>query len=131
LNPLRPTTSTPEQPVQTVSGLHIVANFSVHDVDKLIDFQPFRTFIEDQIESLGLCRVGDVYHNFPGGGFTGVVCLTESHLSVHTWPEQRYLTFDVFLSNYLKDNRAVTHRLYDAVRTFFDATVLWEQSLDR
>lgn len=131
MNPLRTSTTTSEQSVQPVSGLHIVANFAVQDLDKLVEFQPFRTFIEAQINALGLCRVGDVYHNFPGGGFTGVVCLTESHLSVHTWPEQHYLTFDVFLSNYLKDNRAVTHRLYDAVRMFFDATVLWEQSLDR
>ena len=131
LNSSSPITSTPEQPVQTVSGLHIVANFSVHEVDKLLEFQPFRAFAEETIDTLGLHRVGDVYHNFPGGGFTGVICLTESHLSVHTWPEQRYLTFDVFLSNYLKDNRAVTHRLYDMVRTFFGATVLWEQSLDR
>jgi S-adenosylmethionine decarboxylase len=131
LNPLRPITAPPGQSTEAVSGLHIVANFSVANLDKLVEFQPFRTFIEEQIDILGLCRVGEVYHNFPGGGFTGVVCLTESHLSVHTWPEQHYLTFDVFLSNYLKDNRPVTRRLYDAVQTFFDATVLWEQSLDR
>jgi S-adenosylmethionine decarboxylase len=131
LNPLKSTPPTSEKPVPLISGLHVVANFAVQDLDKLVEFQPFRAFIEKQIDTLCLTSVGEVYHNFPGGGFTGVVCLTESHLSVHTWPEQGYVTFDVFLSNYLKDNRAVTRRLYDAVCRFFDATVLWQHVMDR
>jgi S-adenosylmethionine decarboxylase len=84
-----------------------------------------------EISRFGLTKVGEVYHNFLGGGYTGVVCLTESHLSIHTWPEQNYLTFDVFLSNYLKDNRAITTSLYARVKEFFHGTVLFEQTINR
>lgn len=114
-----------------VPGLHIVANLSVANVAKLVDYHNFKDFIETQIHAFRLTQVGEVYHNFPGGGYTGVVCLTESHLSIHTWPEQQYATFDVFLSNYLKDNRATTHGLYEAVKDFFEADILFEQIINR
>ena len=87
--------------------------------------------MEEQITLLGLRKIGEVYHNFPGGGYTGVVCLTESHLSIHTWPERNYVTFDIFLSNYLKDNRPVTRRVYKATQEFLQADVLFEQIIDR
>ncbi|MBA4056440.1 MAG: S-adenosylmethionine decarboxylase [Marivirga sp.] len=112
-------------------GLHIVANFGVRDLGKLSDYRSFKDFIEIQIRHFGLKKVGEVYHNFSNGGYTGVICLTESHLSIHTWPEQNYLTFDVFLSNYLKDNRQTTKALYKAVWDFFEADILFEQIIDR
>ena len=124
---------TPDGPLtRAIPGLHIVANLSVLlPGPTLREFQAFRTFIDQQIAALMLTKVGEAYHDFPGGGFTGVVCLTESHLSIHTWPEQGYLTFDVFLSNHLKDNRPATRALYAAVRTFFNGTPLLEQYIDR
>lgn len=79
--------------------------------ERLKDVARFRTMIEPRIEALGLVSVGAVYHQFPGGGFTAVVCLTESHLSVHTWPEHGRVTFDVFLSNFSKDNDAAAAEL--------------------
>lgn len=122
---------TPATTETSIPGLHIVANFSVPDIAKLGDYHAFQNFINEQIEAFRLSKVGEVYHNFPGGGYTGVVCLTESHLSIHTWPEQHYITFDVFLSNFLKDNRATTEGLYKAVRNFFDADILFEQIINR
>eukprot|EP01035_Chromulina_nebulosa_P023121 gene23121-29959_t len=56
------------------------------------------------IVSLALTKTGEVYHTFDNGGFTASVCLTESHVSIHTWPEYNLATFDVFLSNFRNDN---------------------------
>jgi S-adenosylmethionine decarboxylase len=37
-------------------------------------------------------------HRFmPNGGISGVAVLSESHISVHTWPERDYAAFDVFM----------------------------------
>lgn len=113
-----------------IPGLHIVANLAVAP-EKLFRFEPFKDFIGREIRENHLHDVGGVFHNFPNGGFTAVICLTESHLSIHTWPENNYLTFDVFLSNYLKDNRAITQKLYEDVKAFFQATVLFEQIIER
>ena len=38
------------------------------------------------------------FHHFGEGcGITGVLVLTESHITVHTWPEKNYAAFDVFM----------------------------------
>jgi S-adenosylmethionine decarboxylase len=114
-----------------IPGTHIVANFEVEEKSKLETFNLFRTFIQKEIADFRLTSVGEVYHDFPNGGYTGVICLTESHLSIHTWPERNYLTFDIFLSNYLRDNRATTVQLYENVKRFFEARVTYEKTLNR
>lgn len=37
-------------------------------------------------------------HSFgKNSGVTGVVMLAESHISIHTWPEMKYMALDVFM----------------------------------
>lgn len=38
------------------------------------------------------------------GGITGVVIVSESHLTIHTWPERKFVNLDVFFCNYTRDN---------------------------
>ena len=38
------------------------------------------------------------FHHFsPNGGVSGVVVLAESHISIHTWPENGYAALDIFM----------------------------------
>ncbi|KUG08534.1 S-adenosylmethionine decarboxylase family protein [Solirubrum puertoriconensis] len=103
-------------------GLHVLATF-IAPVPQLTDMVGCRVFFDSQIHQLGLSKVGEAYHRFPGnGGFTAVVALTESHLSIHTWPEFGLATFDVFLSNFQRDNSATVQALYAATLRYFQAT---------
>ncbi|SFE39524.1 S-adenosylmethionine decarboxylase family protein [Spirosoma endophyticum] len=111
-------------------GLHLLSTFSA-SAECLTDASACRRAFDELIDMLALTKVGEVYHVFPNGGFTAVVCLTESHVSIHTWPELEMATFDVFLSNYLHDNTAKTRQLYDEVLTHFAATELTKQELFR
>ena len=36
-------------------------------------------------------------HPFDGGGTSGAVILAESHLSIHTWPENKFIALDMFV----------------------------------
>jgi len=36
------------------------------------------------------------FHQFTPQGLTGYVLLSESHISIHTWPEFKYAAVDVF-----------------------------------
>ncbi len=38
-----------------------------------------------------------VCHHFSPYGVTGVAILAESHISIHTWPEYKYVAADIFL----------------------------------
>ncbi len=58
----------------------------------------------------GLTPVGEVFHQFGSAaqpaGATGAVVLAESHLAVHTWPELRAVTLDLYVCNFSQDNSA-------------------------
>lgn len=103
-------------------GLHLLATFEA-PASGLGDMVGCRRFFDQQVQALGLEKVGEAYHAFPTpGGFTAVLALTESHLSIHTWPEHGLATFDVFLSNFRRDNTPTVRALYAATLDFFGAT---------
>jgi len=37
-----------------------------------------------------------VFHRFEPQGVSGVVVISESHLTIHTWPEMSYAAVDIF-----------------------------------
>jgi S-adenosylmethionine decarboxylase len=112
-------------------GLHIIADFSSNERVLLSDYEATKQLFDQQISDFGLTKIGEVYHNFPQGGFTGVVCLAESHISIHTWPEFGRVTFDVFLSNYLKQNDNITRHIYLSILSMFKASQVTVNELSR
>jgi len=72
----------------------------------LTDAAALRQFCHDSINRAGLTILGDLFHEFDGGGVTGTVVLAESHLAIHTWPELQSVTLDVYVCNYTQDNGA-------------------------
>jgi len=112
-------------------GLHIVAEIDNAPEHRLLGAEAFREFMNKNITEFGLSKLGEVYHDFPGGGYTAVVCLSESHLSVHTWPEYGRVTYDVFLSNYQKNNDHITRELSQRIQTFFGAEASSSREVSR
>jgi len=49
--------------------------------------QVWNAFLYHVAETPGVTILGTLKHDFPGGGFTGLVLLGESHAAIHTWPE--------------------------------------------
>ena len=64
-------------------------------------------------------------------GITGVLLLAESHLAVHTWPELRAVTLDVFVCNFAGDNSHKAHHLVNALVARFEARRVQRQQLSR
>lgn len=44
----------------------------------------------------GLTVVGELVHEFPVMGISALLLISESHLSIHTWPERGYAAVDLF-----------------------------------
>lgn len=112
-------------------GTHLIATLRAGDGLPLRQYESFRDVVDELIGRHELQKLGEVYHNFSPAGFTAVVCLSESHLSIHTWPEHGRINIDIYLSNYLRNNDGTVDSLYKAIREHFDATVEQEQFLRR
>jgi S-adenosylmethionine decarboxylase len=88
------------------------------------------------VAAAGLQAVAHVVHAFPGtaqgpGGVTATVLLAESHLCVHTWPEQQAVTLDVYVCNFGGDHAAQAHALMATLLALFEPGQVARNSLTR
>ena len=88
------------------------------------------------VDTAGLQAVGQLFHTFPAtehgpGGVTATVLLAESHLCVHTWPEQQAVTLDVYVCNFGGDHSAKAQALLADLQNLFDPTHAELNSLAR
>ena len=117
-------------------GVHITADlFGCRDpADLMRDGAALAALCEQLASAAGLRVVARQFHAFAplgDGGHTGVLLLAESHLAVHTWPELRAVTLDVFVCNVSSDNSTKAERLLDALVVRFDAERVNRQQLVR
>jgi len=65
--------------------------------DLLRDETALRSIFRQIITDLGLKTISEIWHTFEGeGGVTGLIALTESHLTCHTYPEHLTATFNLY-----------------------------------
>ena len=127
-------TTRPLQSVKETPGLHVMGDlYDVQcDADFMVNADRLRAHCLKLVEEAGLTSVGDFFHQFDGcGGVTGMVVLAESHMSVHTWPEKRYVTVDVYVCSYTQDNRPRARELYQALLDSFQPTSENSHSVER
>jgi len=93
-----------------MQGLHLMADLRDCAPEvPLADLDWLRALCGRAVRAAGLQPVGEVFHPFRGDdgqplGVTGVVLLAESHVAIHTWPELRGVTADVYVCNLGADN---------------------------
>ncbi|VTU39742.1 S-adenosylmethionine decarboxylase proenzyme precursor [Variovorax sp. PBL-H6] len=119
-------------------GLHLTAD--LHDcrceTRWLVDAQALGAACVRAVDAVGLQAVGTLFHSFPGGphgpgGVTATVLLAESHLCVHTWPEQRGATLDVYVCNFGGDHSAKAQALTASLEAIFMPKRTERHSLQR
>lgn len=93
-----------------MQGLHLTADLHqcACDAHWLVDAAALGVRCAEAVSRHGLQSVAQLFHTFPDtahgpGGVTATVLLAESHLCVHTWPEQRAVTLDVYVCNFDSD----------------------------
>lgn len=78
------------------AGNHIIFDFWGSD-DMLNEELIIKSCVEG-VEVAGATVLHNHFHTFGEGmGLTGVLVLSESHLSLHTWPEIGLMTFDIYM----------------------------------
>ena len=77
-------------------GRHYLVDFLRCDPETLRFVGPTREiFMRAALESKATV-VGEDFYQFEPEGVSGVVLIAESHLSLHTWPEDGFAAVDIF-----------------------------------
>lgn len=77
-------------------GRHILVEFFGCDSDILDDIQQVEEVMREAVKASGANEVGCVFHKFQPMGTSGVIVLSESHISIHTWPGEGYASVDFY-----------------------------------
>ena len=123
---------------ERMQGLHLTADLYQCRCDAawLTDAARLGSWCVQAVQASGLQPVNQLFHTFPAtprgpGGVTATVLLAESHLCVHTWPEERAVTLDVYVCNFGADHSAKARALMDALVDRFAPEWTEQRSLDR
>jgi len=77
-------------------GDHYLLNLYGCDPDKLNDEKLIKNLLHDAAYCAKMTVLNTMTHKFYPQGVTGVVMLAESHISIHTWPEEGMAAVDVY-----------------------------------
>lgn len=94
------------------AGTHLLADLHGADTAWLGDAAAIEAALRGAALAAGARILHGHFHTFgSGGGVTGVLLLAESHISIHTWPEDGFAAVDVFMCGAARPELAL-----DAIR---------------
>jgi S-adenosylmethionine decarboxylase len=121
-----------------MQGLHLTADLTDCRCEAawLTDAVRLGGFCVNAVRESGLHVERELFHQFPDskhgpGGVTATVLLAESHLCVHTWPEKKAVTLDVYVCNFGGDHSTKAQALMQRLLALFKATGVSEHRLQR
>lgn len=77
-------------------GMHLIMEASNCDSIIINDLQQVEDAARKAAEITGATVLHVKSHNFEHQGITSMILLSESHLTIHTWPEFNYAAIDIF-----------------------------------
>src|ERR1700741_260085 len=97
------------------AGTHLIVD--LFGARRLDDLEHIKRTLTRCVEVAGATLLHIHLHHFtPNGGVSGVAVLSESHISIHSWPEADYAALDVFMCG-----NAKPHLTIDVLRQSFGA----------
>ena len=77
------------------AGMHLLVD--IWDASQLDDPDHIDAVLREAATAASATILHSHFHNFTGGGVSGVLVLAESHISIHTWPERNFAAIDIFM----------------------------------
>ncbi len=94
-------------------GRHLLVEMWDCNREILDDAEKITQIMCDAAGDAGATVVKSIHHEFDPPGITAVAILSESHISVHTWPIEGYVAVDIFTCGTVADPQLAVKRLLD------------------
>lgn len=94
-------------------AVHLMVDLHDCPYEILNDVEKLRRSLQEASRIAKTTVLGEAFHRFQPQGVSGVLLVSESHLSVHTWPERNYAAVDIFTCG---DRRAARRAIDFIVR---------------
>jgi len=97
-------------------GSHLILELYSCPAALLDDPQHVASVMTSAVEASGATLIKPFFHQFAPQGVSGVIIISESHFTIHTWPEYGYAALDVFTCGDVIDMDAAAKALRKGFR---------------
>ena len=94
-------------------GLHYVVDIDNIKNNQIYETEFIKKLCDKLLENTGVNVLNEIHHEFKPQGYTALYLLSESHMSIHTWPENGKIRLDLFSCE-------VNNKFDDAIITLKD-----------
>lgn len=109
-----------------ILGKHFIIDLYNCRAEILNDMTMVKKIIHSIAENVGATVIQDGYKQFSPIGISGFAIISESHISMHTWPEYEYAAIDVFSCNV-----NMSEKICDHIKKIIEADKYDIQVIDR
>ena len=96
------------------AGKHLICDFKeIQNFKMLNSINELKTALREICEIYDFTILGEVEHQFEPIGCSVLFLLSESHLSIHTFPEKNHISFDLYTCRQYTNND-----VYNKIFTF-------------
>lgn len=107
-----------------IKWIHIISDLYECDFDYFLnnhDNNYIKKIFEEKIIENKLTVIWSLLHTFENNSFSLNIMLSESHICIHTWPEDKYVSIDIFVCNYNNNNTEKAKNLYKDIIIYFSS----------
>ena len=105
------------------TGKHMICDIvNVRNMTHLESMTSMRQLLDDICARYEFTVLGKLEHAFLPQGLSIVYMLSESHISIHTFPEKKYLALDIYTCREYEDD-AVYMDIYKTIVKWFQCDV--------
>ena len=77
-------------------GIHYVVDIDNIKNEQIYDNEFIKKLCDKLLSKTGVNVLNEIHHEFKPQGYTALYLLSESHMSIHTWPENGKIRLDLF-----------------------------------
>ena len=104
-------------------GHHVLVEMYRCDEKTLNDPKYLQEVLCQAARLAGATIVSQTFHQFNPHGVSGVVIISESHLTIHTWPEYGYASLDLYTCGNKTDSRKAFNYIRSKIGAQHTSTV--------
>ncbi|KFZ41557.1 MULTISPECIES: adenosylmethionine decarboxylase [Thermoactinomyces] len=97
-------------------GRHVAMDAWGVDFDLLNDVQRLEEHLKDAAKACGATVLSVQSHQFEPQGATVLVLLSESHLSIHTYPEKGFAALDCYTCGHTVDPMIAIEHMFNVLK---------------
>lgn len=116
---------------KTSSGKHMICDIkNIKNIELLNSPSKLLELLDNICKDYEYNIIQKTHHIFEPQGFTAIYLLSESHISIHTFPEKNYIALDIYTCREYLDNNAYL-KIYDHLIKTLDSEKLEPLIIDR